>query len=305
MLSVLLTAHNEGAEVARTVRSIARNTRSPHEIILVDDASTDGSCSRLAGFRVRIVRHQRRIGVAPSRVAAAKLARGDVLAFLDAHQRVSRGCLDACADRAIAQQAIVWPDVRGFDRESRTLHGASFRLCRTRGYFTARWNLRQPKAKVSPVSSVRCPGYVMPRAVYEHVRWIKGLRNWGASEAAVSLKAFFLDIPILHLCGPVAKHLFKRRLQYDATWEDVWRNQAIIARVCFAERTWRDYWLPSVFAPHLSQATLREIDSRSVQRQHDQFQRIKVRDDSEFWTSLLRKPVPCGNVPIAAGDSAN
>ena len=63
MLSVLLTAYNEGAEVLRTVRSIARNTRGEFEIIVVDDGSTDACCQGLDDFGVAVIRHERRLGV--------------------------------------------------------------------------------------------------------------------------------------------------------------------------------------------------------------------------------------------------
>lgn len=132
----------------------------------------------------------------------------------------------------------------------------------------------------------------MSRATYDRVYWIQGLRNWGGSEAAISVKAFFLDIPILHLCGTPTRHMFKQKLQYDATWEDVWRNHALIARVCFDDRTWYKYWLPKLFEPHLTDEGKRDMESESIVAQHEEFQRVKVRTDAEFWTVLLKQPVP-------------
>ena len=34
------------------------------------------------------------------------------MAFLDAHQRVGSGCLDACAELACDAEAVVWPELR-------------------------------------------------------------------------------------------------------------------------------------------------------------------------------------------------
>ena len=44
LISVIVTAHNEGSEVVRTLESIRANTPGPYEIVLVDDASTDDAC---------------------------------------------------------------------------------------------------------------------------------------------------------------------------------------------------------------------------------------------------------------------
>ena len=40
-ISVIITAHNEGAELRRTIESVRENTKQPFEIILIDDASQD------------------------------------------------------------------------------------------------------------------------------------------------------------------------------------------------------------------------------------------------------------------------
>ena len=172
------------------------------------------------------------------------------------------------------------------------MYGATFRLCPDYGYFSAEWNYKLPHKELTRITSLRAPAYVMTRNTYDRVYWIQGLRNWGGSEAAISVKAFFLDIPILHLRGTPTLHMFKEKLQYDATWDDVWRNHALIARVCFDDRTWYKYWLPKLFEPHLTDEAKRDMESESIVAQHEEFQRVKVRTDAEFWTVLLKQPVP-------------
>jgi len=85
------------------------------------------------------------------------------------------------------------------------------------------------------------------------------LRGWGATEAAIWVQAWCLGIEILHLCGPLARHLFRKTSHFDTPQEEIWRNHAIVARTCFDDTAWRDYWLPNVFAPVLSPATLAEL----------------------------------------------
>jgi hypothetical protein len=70
------------------------------------------------------------------------------------------------------------------------------------------------------------------------------------------------------------------RTAYSTTWEDIWRNQAIIARVCFDEATWFGYWLPLLFAPHLSDEARAAVESAEVLAEHRAFASRKVRSDS-------------------------
>lgn len=291
-LSLILTVHNEGSELRRTLTSILSKTAGPNETLIVDDASADGCCDGIENERVRVIRNANRKGVAASRHQAVQVAQGSVLAFLDGHHRVATRALNSCTELAASQASIVVPDIRDFELDSPTTHGATFRLCPERGYFSAEWNYAHPHQRVTRVSSLRSPIYLMSRETYDRVHWIQGLRNWGGSEAAISVKAFFLDIPILHLCGTPTRHMFKQKLEYNATWDDVWRNHALIARVCFDDQTWYKYWLPKLFEPHLTDEGKRDVESESIVAQHEEFQRAKVRTDAEFWTVLLKQPVP-------------
>lgn len=292
LLSALITVYNEGDELRRTIASIRESVSGECEILVVDDGSTDGCADCTGDCEVRLIRHQTRIGIGASRHEASCAARGAVLAFLDGHQRIGAGAIDECARLARERHAIVWPDVCGFEKNSKPAHGAYFTLCRNRPPFAAEWKSLCPKQRVTPITALRAPGYVIPREVYPRVSWISDLRGWGGSEAAISVKAFFAGVDMLHLCGPLIRHQFKTSFDYEVRWPEVWRNHALIARVCFEERTWREYWLPEHFAPHLTPEALADVESPSVLAQHEAFQRIKVRRDHEFWTDLLFRDPP-------------
>jgi hypothetical protein len=74
----------------------------------------------------------------------------------------------------------------------------------------------------------------------------------------------------------------------------VWRNHAIIARVCFDDSTWFQYWLPQVFEPHLTEEARHTLESMEIQDEHDEFIRRKVRTDRQFWTDLMQTSPPPG-----------
>ena len=290
-ISVVITAYNEGDEVLRTIESVRENTRSEHEILLVDDGSTDGCCTAGNLGNARLLRHESRMGVGYSRDRASDAARGDVLVYLDGHQRIGPNCLDRCAELALERTAVVTPDICGFDDEVR-LHGADFIVCPKRKYFAAEWKERIPRENVNRISSLRAPAYVVPREIYPTLRWSTKLRGWGGSEAAISLKAFFAGVQILHLCGPLVQHRFKKTFHYGVCWPEVWRNHAIIARICFDDRTWQDYWLPEVFRAHLTDEARRELESDAIRIEHEEFAKHKTRGDREFWTRLVFESVP-------------
>lgn len=83
--SVIIPNYNNSATLARAIDSILAQSVAAHEIIVIDDGSTDDSAQVAAryGTRVRYVRQQN-AGVSAARNHGARLATGNWLAFLDA-----------------------------------------------------------------------------------------------------------------------------------------------------------------------------------------------------------------------------
>jgi glycosyltransferase involved in cell wall biosynthesis len=83
--SVIIPAFNAAATLARAIDSVLAQTWPAHEIIVVDDGSTDATADVAAryGDAVRLIRQTNR-GVSVARNAGAAAATGDWLAFLDA-----------------------------------------------------------------------------------------------------------------------------------------------------------------------------------------------------------------------------
>ena len=88
LVSVIMPVHDSDRYLADSIGSALGQTESDLELIIVDDASTDGSpaiIDKAASFdgRVEPVRLEDNVGVARSRNLALSRARGRYVAFLD------------------------------------------------------------------------------------------------------------------------------------------------------------------------------------------------------------------------------
>lgn len=85
-VSVIIPVYNGKKHIRATVRSVLEQTQLPDEIIVVDDGSVDGSgevLDKLGGEVPIKVLRQANAGQSAARNAAAEVATGDLLAFLD------------------------------------------------------------------------------------------------------------------------------------------------------------------------------------------------------------------------------
>jgi hypothetical protein len=82
--SVIIPTYNRSERVSKAVTSVFAQSCADHEVIVVDDGSTDGTGEVLARFRgsLRLIRQQNR-GPAAARNTGARNASGEYLAFLD------------------------------------------------------------------------------------------------------------------------------------------------------------------------------------------------------------------------------
>jgi succinoglycan biosynthesis protein ExoO len=88
-VSVLIAAYNAGAFLHRAVRSALAQTLPPLEVVIIDDASTDGTLDAANALaaedsRIRVLRLPVNSGPAAARNAGLNAAKGDWVAILDA-----------------------------------------------------------------------------------------------------------------------------------------------------------------------------------------------------------------------------
>ncbi len=87
LTSVIIVAADSGATLEASVARVLASS-APFELIVADNASTDGAIERLqqrfaADDRLRILRNEKNLGFGPACNLAARQARGDMVLFLN------------------------------------------------------------------------------------------------------------------------------------------------------------------------------------------------------------------------------
>ena len=100
VVSILVISYNTRAMTLACLASVVAETRVPYELIVLDNASPDGSAAAIAGAvpQARLIASETNHGFALGNNVAARAARGEYLLLLNPDTLV----LDAAVDRLVA-----------------------------------------------------------------------------------------------------------------------------------------------------------------------------------------------------------
>jgi glycosyltransferase involved in cell wall biosynthesis len=256
--SIIIAAHNEGAALRRTVESCTETCAElDHEIIVVDDASTDDSVDSVEQSfpRVHIHRHQQRLGASPAKATGARQARGEILIFLDGHSKPEYGALPRLARHveSFKHSAVITPAVANLNVEnwsndlSQIGHGYSLDLLT----FDCGWLSLDQMRKVAGarVQLYESPSLIgcalaVSRGLYERLwGFDPHMLYWGVEDLDFGLKCWLMGCRILHDPEVVVGHRFRSTFDnYEVPLEYPLMNQLRMARKNFSESVWAD-WL--------------------------------------------------------------
>ncbi|MBD2387212.1 glycosyltransferase [Cylindrospermum sp. FACHB-282] len=96
-VSVIIPVYNGGENFHRCLTSMAKAASSALEVIVVADGDTDGSWLLAKNFGVKVIRNPKSVGPAKARNLGAKVARGEVLFFVDADVEIYPETIDKVA----------------------------------------------------------------------------------------------------------------------------------------------------------------------------------------------------------------
>lgn len=105
--SIIIPCRNSVATVGACVRTALAQTLCPLEVLVVDDASSDGSPEVAIAAGARVIRLEQRHNAGGARNRGIEEARGNVLAFLDADVEIARDWLAIVKDVLGSDSSIV------------------------------------------------------------------------------------------------------------------------------------------------------------------------------------------------------
>jgi N-acetylglucosaminyl-diphospho-decaprenol L-rhamnosyltransferase len=118
-LSIVIVSYNTAELLQNCLRSIAQHTKIPHEVIVVDNNSTDGSAALVEEEfpAVTIFRNETNLGFSKASNLGAHSSHGDHILFLNPDMEVKPGTIDVLVswlethDQAgIVGPRLVFPD---------------------------------------------------------------------------------------------------------------------------------------------------------------------------------------------------
>ncbi len=124
-VSVVICAHNGLRYLPQALRSVYRQTFRDFEVVVVDDASTDGTLEYLERARrrgLRLLALPRNVGLSKAHNASLPLCRGRFLAMIDQDDVWSPRFLETLLAAPGARRAkVLWCDYGLIDDEGRPL----------------------------------------------------------------------------------------------------------------------------------------------------------------------------------------
>jgi len=92
-ISIVIPTHNSEKTIEKCIKSITNSIYSNFELIIIDDFSTDNTKNLISEINCKKVFNQKKLGSAFSRNIGAKLAKGDIIVFIDSDVRINKGAL--------------------------------------------------------------------------------------------------------------------------------------------------------------------------------------------------------------------
>lgn len=176
--SVIIVNYNGGTDVAQCIRSLESDPYRSYEIILLDNASTDGSAEQVAHMfpDVRIIESSHNLGFGAGNNLAAQHANGEYLAFLNPDTCVAPGWLDPLitALEDDPQAGLATSKILLYDQPERIntcgndVHYTGLTLCRGAGMPHDALNT------LAEVSAISGAAFVMRRNLYEMLAGFDG-----------------------------------------------------------------------------------------------------------------------------------
>jgi GT2 family glycosyltransferase len=279
-LSVVVISRNEGASLRRTVQNLDDTLPGAHDIVVVDDGSTDGSIKRvpLSRGRIRVLRGSG-LGVTRARNLGARHTNGHILLFADAHLALPSGWWKPLVDELRTPSvAAVAPVIINTESPPLTGFGLTFRG----PSMEVRWIKRHSARSVHvPILPGCC--LAMRRSVFlETGGWDDGMLHRGNVDNEFSLRHWLLGYELVVTADVAVGHKFREISPYPVGWPEYLHNRLRLAFVHLNEQRIKRVVTALHRERRFGDALLLIAQSDAAIRR-SQLQRRRIRDDDWFF----------------------
>lgn len=194
--SVVIPAYNAAKTIGRAIDSCLRQSHQAHEIIIIDDASTDDTAEIVKQYHgnIQYIKLLKNVGSGTARNKGMGIATGDYIAFLDADDTWHENKLGICASilNGVPGISLLYHTYTLNDISSVNIPGGAT------VYQTPFVKLLQKNLIATPCVVIRND------KKYEFntdMRYMEDYDLW--LRIAYKHKAYFIDIPLTQLGRPV------------------------------------------------------------------------------------------------------
>lgn len=291
-LTLIIPFLNEGDEVRKTVGSMLPTAGTEIDLILVNDASTDGYDYRsiAKNYNAFYIEHTQRKGVATSRDEAIGLCRTPYFLLLDAHMR-SYTTGWACLLLEILEhykQTIFCCQTLPLDTDGKLTTG------KPSGYgayidfadLSVKWNAvdTNPGNALLPIGCLLGASYATSTHYWKYLKGLTGLRSYGYDEQLISLKCWLAGGSCYLIKEIVFGHIFRTldQVAYPMPKMDFLFNRFYVATLFFDE-TYKQTLFSKLRHPN---PAVIQLINRNIQAEKKQIDLQK-----RYYARIFKQPI--------------
>lgn len=214
-VSIIIPCKNEVNNLKWTMDSIIKSENLlTFEIIVIDDASNDGSTefleTNLDSYKNIVLIKTSGIGIANARNKGAEIANGKYLIFCDAHIKVPNGWLDDLVNTLDSSKAhLVAPAIEDIKNPLAQTYGATWNY-----KFKTIWIMNKPNS-IAEIPFAGCAALCITKEVFIKIHGFNNLfRDYGVEDQELCLKSWLYGYKLVVNPNIRVKHLFRRTHNY-------------------------------------------------------------------------------------------
>ncbi len=290
-LTLIIPFLNEGDEVKKTIDSVLPMAGTDVDLILIDDASTDGYDYRslARSSNTLFIQHAQRKGVAASRDEAISLSRTPYFLLLDAHMRsytpgwanVLLGLLEAYEQAIFCCQTFPLDHTGQLTSKNSCGYGAYIDF----DDLSVKWNAVDtvPQNTLLPVGCLLGASYATSTRYWKYLKGLAGLRSYGYDEQLISLKCW-QEGGSCYLIKEIAfGHIFRTlgQINYPMPKIDFIFNRFYLASL-FLDETYQQGLFRKLPYPH---PAVIEMINKELRRE-----KKHIDSQKRYYSSIFQRP---------------